>query len=110
MSYIPYLRQAPTHTQTGTVAPPTKISPAVVVEADKDPAPAVRTDSDVDPFGPRQWHSSLVELSGKNRALNEFSVERVDEENDQNLVMLHGTLHCSSRIDISSIVADLMIS
>lgn len=32
----------------------------------------------------------MVELSGKNRALNEFSVERVGEEADQHLVMLHG--------------------
>jgi cardiolipin-specific phospholipase len=43
-----------------------------------------------DPFGPRRWHSNLVKLSGKNRALNEFSVERVGEETDQNLVILHG--------------------
>jgi cardiolipin-specific phospholipase len=32
----------------------------------------------------------MVELSGKDRALNEFSVERVGEKADQNLVMLHG--------------------
>ena len=32
----------------------------------------------------------MVKLSGRNRALNEFSVERVDEETEQNLVMLHG--------------------
>lgn len=50
----------------------------------------------MDPFGPRQWHSRLVDLSGKNRALNEFSVERMDEQNDQNLVMLHGSFHSSS--------------
>lgn len=31
-----------------------------------------------------------MKLSGKNRALNEFSVERVGEETDQNLVILHG--------------------
>lgn len=43
-----------------------------------------------DPFGPRRWHSNLVKLSGKNRALNEFSVERVGEETDHNLVILHG--------------------
>lgn len=93
MSYIPYLQQAPTQTQTGTVAPPTKLSPAAVVDADEQPESAVRTGSDVDPFGPRQWHSNLVELGGKNRALNEFLVEQVDEQNDQNLVMLHGTFH-----------------
>jgi cardiolipin-specific phospholipase len=32
----------------------------------------------------------MVHLSGKNRALNEFSVERIDEPVEQNLVMLHG--------------------
>lgn len=32
----------------------------------------------------------MVELSGKNRALNEFSVERLGEHVDENLVMLHG--------------------
>ena len=32
----------------------------------------------------------MIELSGKGRALNEFSVERVGEEADQHLVMLHG--------------------
>jgi cardiolipin-specific phospholipase len=90
MSYIPYLRQAPTQTQTGTVAPATNASPTTVVDADEQ-VPAVTTDSNVDPFGPRQWNSNLVNLGGKNRALNEFSVERVDEESDQNLVMLHGT-------------------
>lgn len=96
MSYIPYLRQAPTQTQTGTIAPPTKLSPAVVVDADGRPEADSRTGSDVDPFGPRQWHSNLVELGGKNRALNEFSVEQADEQNDQNLVMLHGAFHFQS--------------
>lgn len=55
-----------------------------------DKASTVRTTSATDPFGPRQWHSNLVKLSGKNREINEFSVERIDEENDQNLVLLHG--------------------
>lgn len=32
----------------------------------------------------------MVELDGKDRALNEFSVERIGEEADQHLVMLHG--------------------
>lgn len=32
----------------------------------------------------------MVELSGKDRAINEFSVERIGEETDQHLVMLHG--------------------
>lgn len=32
----------------------------------------------------------MVQLSGKNRALNEVSVERVGEETEENLVMIHG--------------------
>jgi len=32
----------------------------------------------------------MVQLAGKNRALNEFSVERTGETADQNLVILHG--------------------
>lgn len=32
----------------------------------------------------------MVELSGKNRALNELSIERVGEQADDTLVMLHG--------------------
>ncbi|KAI7536357.1 alpha/beta hydrolase, partial [Hortaea werneckii] len=50
----------------------------------------VRTTSETDPYGPRQWHSNLVQLAGKNRFLNEFSVERLGEETENNLVMLHG--------------------
>ncbi|CAM1511489.1 Fc.00g090020.m01.CDS01 [Cosmosporella sp. VM-42] len=43
-----------------------------------------------DPFGTRVWRRSLVQLSGKNRALNEVAVERVGEETEENLVMVHG--------------------
>ncbi|KAL2165077.1 hypothetical protein VTH06DRAFT_373 [Thermothelomyces fergusii] len=43
-----------------------------------------------DPFGLRVWRTSMVELSGKNRALNELSIERVGEQADDTLVMLHG--------------------
>ena len=32
----------------------------------------------------------MVELSGKNRELNEFSVERLGEKTENNLVVLHG--------------------
>lgn len=48
------------------------------------------TSHEEDPYGPRRWHSSLVKLAGKDRALNEFSIERVGEPVDNNLVMLHG--------------------
>jgi cardiolipin-specific phospholipase len=50
----------------------------------------VTSNSITDPYGPRRWHSTLVKLPGKERALNEFSVERVGEEVENNLVMLHG--------------------
>jgi len=53
-------------------------------------ATPVLSNSITDPYGPRRWASNLVKLSGKNRALNEFSVERVGEEVKHSLVMLHG--------------------
>ena len=53
-------------------------------------APPVKTETDTDPYGPRQWNSILVKLSGKNRAINEFSVDRIGESVEQNLVILHG--------------------
>lgn len=90
MSYIPYLRQPPTQTQSGTIASSKHGSVASVSMSANDKAPTVKTTSATDPFGPRQWHSNLVKLSGKNREINEFSVERIDEKNDQNLVLLHG--------------------
>ncbi len=90
MSFIPYLKTPPTHTQTGKE--PSSETPSIASFSDsstKKAAP-VKTQSNTDPYGPRQWQSELVRLSGKDRALNEFSVERTDEEVDQNLVMLHG--------------------
>lgn len=90
MSYIPYLKTPPTHTQTGKELPSETPSTASFSDSSTNKATPVRTQSNSDPYGPRQWHSKLVQLSGKNRALNEFSVERTDEDIDQNLVMLHG--------------------
>ncbi|KAK7418544.1 hypothetical protein QQX98_003889 [Neonectria punicea] len=43
-----------------------------------------------DPYGTRIWRRSMVQLSGKDRALNEVSVERVGEEAEETLVMVHG--------------------
>lgn len=90
LSYIPYLKQPPTHTQTGKMLPSETPSTASFSDNSADKASPVQTHSNSDPYGPRQWHSTLVTLSGKNRALNEFSVERMGEEIDQNLVILHG--------------------
>lgn len=47
-------------------------------------------DATADPFGPRAWKSQMVQLSGKNRALNEYSIERVGEQVEDDLVLLHG--------------------
>lgn len=90
MSYIPYLRQPPTQTQSGDIQPSQSQSTSLTSN-DNGNATPVTTNSATDPHGPRQWSSNLVKLSGKNRALNEFSVERIGEENDQSLVMLHGS-------------------
>lgn len=88
LSYVPYLQKPPTHFQTGSAPPSVKD-----MEIDKDEAKEadpVRTTSVTDPYGPRQWNSELVQLAGKGRALNEFSVSRPGEAVDHNLVMLHG--------------------
>ena len=90
MSFIPYLKHPPTHTQTGTSLPTETRSTGSFSDLNLNKASAINTYSNSDPYGPRQWHSNLVQLSGKNRALNEFSVERIGEDTNQNLVMLHG--------------------
>lgn len=87
MTFIPYLQQPPTHMQTGST--PTSPS-ASMTQIDESQEPVQRTSSVNDPYGPRQWQSQMVQLRGKNRFLNEFSVERIGEETDNNLVMLHG--------------------
>lgn len=90
MAFVPYLQKPPTHTQTGS-APVSANQSTMSINSDPArEARPVRTNSINDPYGPRAWHSNLVKLSGKNRALNEFSVERVGEEVEENLVLLHG--------------------
>lgn len=42
------------------------------------------------PIGTRIWRRTMVQLSGKNRALNEVSIERVGEQEEETLVMVHG--------------------
>ncbi|KAJ5328267.1 hypothetical protein N7452_008657 [Penicillium brevicompactum] len=92
LSYLPYLHHhAPTHLQTGTTTDfPNGRTPSSLETADHTQLGEVATSSSDDPYGPRRWTSSMVELNGKDRALNEFSVERIGEEADQHLVMLHG--------------------
>ncbi|KAF2014243.1 alpha/beta-hydrolase [Aaosphaeria arxii CBS 175.79] len=87
LSFIPYLQKPPTHTQTGS-------APVSAAQSSTDVASKseehTTTNSITDPYGPRRWNSEMVELSGKGRALNEFSVERIGEEVENNLVMVHG--------------------
>ena len=90
LSFIPYLQTPPTHTQTGSSPPSLNPSTMSVNESASAKAQPITTNSVTDPYGPRTWRSKMVQLSGKNRALNEFSVERTDEEADQNLVLIHG--------------------
>lgn len=68
LRYVPFLREA------------TSSSPAIVENAS----------AQSDPYGNRIWRSTMVTLSGKNRALNEYSVERLGEELEETLVVLHG--------------------
>lgn len=91
LSYLPYLQhEPPTHRQTGNTVDFPDGTPSSLKTADRSQRGEVAASSLGDPYGPRRWRSSMVELSGKDRALNEFSVERVGEEADQHLVMLHG--------------------
>ncbi|KAI1109187.1 alpha/beta-hydrolase [Nemania sp. NC0429] len=79
ISCIPYLREA--------VA--AENSPLARIPSAEDPG-QTQTSAKSDPYGPRIWKSTMVPLSGKNRGLNEFSIERVGEPVDDSLVMLHG--------------------
>lgn len=91
LSYVPYLKSSvPTHTQTGTSPTTDAASPMTINTDPLLAAHPVKTSSHTDPYGPRSWSSQMVQLSGKNRALNEFSVTRSDEAVEENLVMLHG--------------------
>ena len=92
LSFIPFLQKP--HTQTTSSSAPPSATPSHVELAKQGtedlPDEQVTTPSHRDPYGPRKWHSELVKLPGKNRALNEFSVERLEESTENNLVVLHG--------------------
>jgi cardiolipin-specific phospholipase len=90
LSFIPYLQKPPTHTQTGSAPVSAHQSTSSINTDSAREATPIRTNSITDPYGPRSWHSNLVQLSGRDRALNEFSVQRDGEEVEENLVMLHG--------------------
>ncbi|KAI9885742.1 MAG: hypothetical protein M1823_002463 [Watsoniomyces obsoletus] len=90
LSYVPYLRRPPTHTHTGLVPPSDDDQAMSVSEGSMHDAEPVTTHSNNDPHGPRTWYSKMIKLGGKDRALNEFSVERVGEDAEDHLVILHG--------------------
>ncbi|KAL7627982.1 hypothetical protein AAE478_002178 [Parahypoxylon ruwenzoriense] len=79
ISCIPYLREAVAASTSSLTQVPSAEHPG-----------EAQTSKKIDPYGPRVWKSAMVTLSGKNRGLNEFSVERVGEPVDDTLVMLHG--------------------
>ena len=91
LSFIPYVQQhVPTHAQSGRRPSNPYARPENITKLPEHEAEPVITDSNTDPYGPRRWKSDLVQLEGKNRFLNEFSVERVGEQTTNDLVMLHG--------------------
>jgi cardiolipin-specific phospholipase len=93
LSFVPYLQSPPTQARTGAKAAknsPQDGSSEPPSTDDLTKSPSQSAESKDDPYGPRRWHSNLVKLSGKNRALNEFSVERLGEDVHNNLVIVHG--------------------
>lgn len=90
LSFVPHLQSPPTHTQTGAGSGSAMPSSVDLHAPPKHAEDHTTTTATNDPYGPRRWNSQMVELSGKDRALNEFSVERLGEEVENNLVMLHG--------------------
>jgi cardiolipin-specific phospholipase len=97
-SYLPWRLGLPasflTTVQWTSITPPTAERNVLnFVPHLREATPSSSTESldrSADPFGLRVWRSRMVELSGQNRALNEFSVERLGEQADETLVMLHG--------------------
>ena len=92
MSFIPYLQSPPTHSSSQASlqkpGPDGSVEPTIGDRLER--TESANESSHNDPYGPRKWHSNLVSLSGKNRALNEFAVEREGEQVDNTLVVLHG--------------------
>lgn len=86
LAYVPFLREAKAGSQ-----PDLTLTTQQQQQQQEDGVPIESLNSaSGDPYGPRLWRSQMVPLSGKNRALNEYSVERVGEQTTETLVMLHG--------------------
>ena len=89
MSFVPYLQKSPDSTETASTPPLRDSSKASIGSAEGGENPPSGS-SVIDPHGTRRWQLSRVQLSGSQRTLNEYSVERVGEKVDNNLVLLHG--------------------
>ncbi|KAL1887570.1 hypothetical protein Sste5346_010123 [Sporothrix stenoceras] len=84
LAYVPFVREAKAGSQ------PDLSMTTQQQQAGGAALSAINSANAEDPYGTRLWRSQMVPLSGKNRALNEYSIERVGEENEETLVMLHG--------------------
>jgi cardiolipin-specific phospholipase len=83
---VPYIKKPVDEAQS---EPTSKSTSSTDVTSSED-LTLSRVASAEDPYGPRRWYTDLVKLSGKERGLHEFVVEREGEKVDNNLVMLHG--------------------
>ena len=93
LSFIPFLKPAQNQADTDAASPAAPRSCITSSDKQSTAIPSTHlswTTSTDDPHGPRQVHSRQIQLPGKDRSLNEFSVERTGETKDQNLVILHG--------------------
>ncbi|CAK7262441.1 hypothetical protein SEPCBS57363_000028 [Sporothrix epigloea] len=84
LAYVPFVREAKAGSQ------PDLSLTTQQRQADGAPLSSVNSANSESPYGTRLWRSQMVTLSGKNRALNEYSIERVGEDTEETLVMLHG--------------------
>ncbi|CAK7568524.1 MAG: hypothetical protein SEPTF4163_006517 [Sporothrix epigloea] len=84
LAYVPFVREAKAGSQ------PDLSLATQQRQADGAPLSSINSANTKDPYGTRLWRSQMVALSGKNRALNEYSIERVGEDTEETLVMLHG--------------------
>jgi cardiolipin-specific phospholipase len=87
LSFLPFIQKPPVESIS---APPSTCTSSTDIRSSDGDSDLVKVGSMQDPYGVRKWATTLVKLSGKDRSLNEFSVERVGEDVENNLVMLHG--------------------
>ncbi|KAF2184531.1 alpha/beta-hydrolase [Zopfia rhizophila CBS 207.26] len=86
LSSIPHLQQAPTRDNRNILTLSTEISTL----GNNRAVDHKIISSEIPEYCPRQWHLNRIKLHGKNCVLNEFTIERLNEEVQNNLVILHG--------------------